>query len=96
MIQTVILMFFVGVFIANATPHFIKGITKDQFPTPFGPGSLVNLLAGWCMFVIASLLFHCAHPQHHYWASFIAISLGVLGMGVFHATIGAFGKQPEE
>lgn len=94
--QSVILMFFVGVFAANATPHFIKGITKDQFPTPFGSGPLVNLLAGWLMFVIASLLFHYAHPQQHYWVSFIATSLGVLGMGVFHATVGAFGKRPEK
>ncbi|RKN04851.1 hypothetical protein [Streptomyces radicis] len=61
-----------GVLAANATPHFIRGITKKRFPTPFGDGPLINLVAGWAMYVAAST--------------------GVLAMGVFHATTGAFGK----
>ena len=27
--------FFAGVFLANAVPHFVKGICGDKFPTPF-------------------------------------------------------------
>ena|SRR5256885_14949991 len=53
--------FFGGAFIANFFPHFVKGITGTQFPTPFAkpPGrglspaplnvlwSLVNLVIGF-------------------------------------------------
>jgi hypothetical protein len=55
--------FFAGMFLANAIPHFIHGISGDRFPTPFanpsGKGlssptvnvvwSLVNLLAGYAL-----------------------------------------------
>ena len=43
--------FFAGIFLANAVPHFVKGICGDRFPTPFAkpPGKglsspLVNVL----------------------------------------------------
>ena len=35
MTSTIVLCFIAGVLAANATPHFVKGITKEQFPTPF-------------------------------------------------------------
>lgn len=27
--------FFAGIFLANAVPHFVHGISGDRFPTPF-------------------------------------------------------------
>ena len=56
--------FFAGIFLANAIPHFVHGISGDRFPSPFAnpPGkglssptvnvvwSLVNLLAGYALF----------------------------------------------
>ena len=56
--------FFAGIFLANAVPHFVHGISGDRFPTPFaqprGKGlssatvnvvwSLVNLAAGYGLF----------------------------------------------
>jgi hypothetical protein len=27
--------FFAGIFFANATPHFVQGISGNKFPTPF-------------------------------------------------------------
>ena len=56
--------FFAGIFLANAVPHFVHGISGDRFPSPFaqpsGKGlssptvnvvwSLVNLLAGYALF----------------------------------------------
>lgn len=27
--------FFAGMFLANAVPHFVKGVCGDRFPTPF-------------------------------------------------------------
>jgi hypothetical protein len=96
MISTVLLSFFAGVMGANGTPHFVKGITKEQFTAAFSAAPLPNLIGGWAMYVIAALLLIWAHPAHHPLAALIAGALGVLLMGVFHATIGAFGKQPTE
>ena len=56
--------FFSGMFLANAVPHFVHGISGDRFPTPFAhpPGkglssptlnvlwALVNLMAGYVLF----------------------------------------------
>ena len=56
--------FFSGLFLANAVPHFVHGISGDRFPTPFArpPGrglssptvnvvwALFNLAAGYILF----------------------------------------------
>lgn len=56
--------FFAGVFLANAVPHYINGVSGDPFPSPFadppgkGPSSpltnvlwaLLNLLIGYLLF----------------------------------------------
>lgn len=56
--------FFSGLFLANAVPHFVHGISGDRFPSPFAkpPGrglssptvnvvwALLNLLAGFLLF----------------------------------------------
>src|SRR5882762_9770373 len=56
--------FFAGVFLANVVPHFVHGISRDRFPTPFahprGKGlssptvnvvwALLNLVAGYILF----------------------------------------------
>ncbi len=55
---------FSGIFLANAVPHFVQGISGDPFPTPFAkpPGkglssptvnviwALVNLVVGYLLF----------------------------------------------
>jgi hypothetical protein len=48
-----VLAFFAGVFLANAVPHFVQGISGNAFPTPFAkpPGKglsppAVNVLWG--------------------------------------------------
>jgi hypothetical protein len=55
--------FFAGIFLANAVPHFVHGISGDRFPTPFarprGRGlsaptlnvvwALFNLLVGYLL-----------------------------------------------
>jgi hypothetical protein len=56
--------FFAGMFLANAVPHFVKGVCGDRFPSPFSkpPGKglsppTVNVL--WALFniVIGYILF---------------------------------------
>ncbi len=53
--------FFAGMFLANAVPHFVMGVTSVPFPTPFAdpPGKglsspainvlwgMFNLVVGW-------------------------------------------------
>jgi hypothetical protein len=61
--------FFAGMFLANAVPHFVHGISGDRFPTPFAspPGkglssptvnvfwALFNLVVGYILFRIANV-----------------------------------------
>jgi hypothetical protein len=62
-------IFFAGVFLANAIPHFIHGISGQQFPTPFAnpPGKgmssatlnviwgLANMLVGYLLLRVGKL-----------------------------------------
>jgi hypothetical protein len=70
--------FFAGVFLANAVPHFVHGISGDRFPTPFAhpPGKglsspTVNVL--WALFnlAIGHVLFHVGHVRHGIHAALI-------------------------
>jgi len=61
--------FFAGMFLANAVPHFVHGISGDRFPTPFAhpPGkglssptvnvswALLNLLVGYILFRVGKV-----------------------------------------
>jgi hypothetical protein len=56
--------FFAGMFLANAVPHYVQGISGNRFPTPFAkpPGkglssALVNVLWGLLNVVIGYFLF---------------------------------------
>ena len=55
--------FFAGVFLANAIPHFVHGVSGDSFPTPFAhpPGKglstpSVNVLWGLLNGVVGYIL----------------------------------------
>jgi hypothetical protein len=55
---------FAGMFIANALPHFVKGVSGDKFPTPFSkpPGKglsspTVNVLWALLNFIIGYLFY---------------------------------------
>ena len=61
--------FFAGMFLANAVPHFVSGISGDPFPTPFAkpPGkglssptvnvlwALINLIVGYMLFQVGKV-----------------------------------------
>jgi hypothetical protein len=56
--------FFSGVFLANAIPHFVNGVSGNSFPSPFAdpPGHglsspTVNVLWGLFNLVVGYLLF---------------------------------------
>jgi hypothetical protein len=96
MLQSVLLTFLAGVFVANGTPHFVKGVTRERFPTVFGGGPVVNLLAGWTMLVLVAPALLWAHPERHPAAALTAGAAGALAMGLFHAAHGAFGDAGDE
>jgi hypothetical protein len=59
-----IVSFFAGIFLANAVPHFVQGVSGNKFPSPFAkpPGRglsspMVNVI--WALFnvVVGYLLF---------------------------------------
>jgi hypothetical protein len=62
--MNLLLLFLLGVFVANGIPHFVHGISGRKFPTPFAkpPGrglspSIVNVLWGIFNFLVAIVLY---------------------------------------
>jgi hypothetical protein len=86
--------FFAGIFLANAIPHFVHGISGDRFPSPFAnpPGkglssptvnvvwSLVNLLAGYALFRAGTIWDGGIVPLAIFFAGIAAVST----MSSFH------------
>jgi hypothetical protein len=91
--QTVGLSFLAGVLGANSVPHFVKGITKEPYPTAFGSTPVVNLIAGWSGFVLTALCVYWAQIGRYPALALVFGALGVLLMGLFHAGVGAFGRH---
>ncbi len=90
---TIALSFLSGVFGGNARPHFIRGITREAYPNVIGGSPIVNLVTGWAGLVVTGLLVHWARMELHPVAAFIAVAIGLLLIGLFHAGPGAFGKK---
>jgi len=81
--------FFSGIFLANAVPHFVHGISGNRFPTPFArpPGkglssstvnvlwALLNLLAGYFLFPTGKVSGGSSLPLWAFFAGFAAISI---------------------
>ena len=62
--HTCLASFFAGVFLANAVPHFVQGVSGNPFPTPFAnpPGKglsspIVNVLWALLNGLVACFLF---------------------------------------
>ena len=90
--QAVVLSFLGGVMGGNAVPHFVRGITRENYPNVLGNGPVTNIVAGWAGLILAALVFYLAHPGRHPAWSFAFAALGVLLIGLFHAGPGAFGR----
>lgn len=84
--HTILLSLVAGATAANATPHFVKGITNEAYPNVVGGSPVSNLVAGWAGFVLAALLVSWAHAERHPAWAFASGALGALLMGLFHAS----------
>jgi hypothetical protein len=80
--------FFAGMFLTNAVPHFVNGISGDSFPSPFSnpPGKglsspTVNVL--WALFniLVGYLLLKAGKTLPNRWA-LIIFFLGMILMSV--------------
>src|SRR3569832_613245 len=62
---------FAGVFLTNAIPHTVQGLSGNPFPTPFasppGRGNSppeLNVLWGFFNFIVGGVLINDTLPQH--------------------------------
>ena len=81
--------FFAGIFLSNFVPHFVNGVSGNRFPTPFskphGKGlsspalnviwSLVNLVAGYALFMLGKISTHDTLSLIIFFIGFAALSL---------------------
>ncbi len=91
--HTILLGLLGGLLTGNALPHFVRGITRRDYPCALGNGPVPNLVAGWSGFVLAAAVLRWADLPAHPVAAFASVSAGVLLIGLFHAGPGAFGRR---
>ena len=53
MLQSVVVGFFCGVLFGNGIPHFVRGITKENYPSMLDNSPTPNLIGGWICFIVA-------------------------------------------
>jgi len=91
--ESVVYVFLSGLFAANGVPHFVRGITHENYPCIFGNSPIPNLLAGSASFGLAFALAYWSHAFQYPLASLISGATGILLMGLFHAAGLAFGRK---
>ena len=93
MFHTIALGLLAGLLIGNGLPHFIKGITREPYPTVFGSGPVPNLVAGWSGIALGVLALVPADLPAEPVPGGVSIAVGVLLFGLFHAKGLAFGRK---
>jgi hypothetical protein len=93
--------FFSGVFLANAVPHFIHGISGDKFPTPFskpsGKGlssSVVNTLWACFNLLIGYILYRVSEVSSHDEILLSVFFIGIVSISVFSSI--TFSKKQKD
>lgn len=82
--------FFSGLFLANAVPHFVHGISGDRFPTPFAhpPGKglsspIVNVVWALANLVLGYILFRVGRVASGGDTALLIFFLGVAAISTF-------------
>jgi hypothetical protein len=81
--------FFAGMFIANAVPHYVHGVSGDSFPSPFAnpPGKglsspIVNVIWGLANAIVGYFLFKASKIiQSNKWGLLVFFA-GVVCMSI--------------
>ena len=81
--------FFSGIFLANAVPHFVQGVSGNKFPSPFAkpPGKglsspTVNVLWGLFNFLIGYLLLGVGQVNFDDVPSLLVFFVGVIAISI--------------
>lgn len=81
--------FFAGMFLANAVPHFVHGISGDPFPTPFAkpPGRglsspTVNVVWALANLVLGYVLLRVGHVSGTNLASLVVFFAGIAAISI--------------
>jgi hypothetical protein len=84
-----IAVFFSGVFLANAVPHFVYGICGDKFPTPFSkpPGEglsapYINVLWAGFNILVGYILLRVSMLQACKCAGMVVFFAGIMLMAL--------------
>jgi hypothetical protein len=82
-------LFFAGLFLANAVPHYVKGVRGERFPTPFArpPGKgfsspSVNVLWSLLNLLVGCVLFRIGNVRAGGDGAFAVFFAGVIGISV--------------
>jgi hypothetical protein len=82
--------FFAGIFLANAAPHFIQGVSGNKFPSPFAtpPGKglsspFVNVI--WALFnmLVGYILLRIGQVNSDNVPSLLIFFIGVAAISIF-------------
>jgi hypothetical protein len=94
--------FFAGVFLTNAIPHFVHGVSGDKFPTPFAkpPGKglsspRINVVWALINIAIGSLLVGAGKISPIPSVSFLIFFAGVAAMS-FRLSFALAGKDKDK
>ena len=81
--------FFAGIFLINAVPHFVHGISGDSFPSPFAnpPGKglsspMVNTLWGLGNLLIGYILFRAGKISKENKLSLLVFFAGIVCISI--------------
>jgi hypothetical protein len=81
--------FFAGLFLANSIPHYVNGISGNQFPSPFAnpPGfgnssATINVLWEAANLFFGYVLFRLSRSRFKDGVSMLIIFAGIVCMGV--------------
>lgn len=81
--------FFAGLFLTNAVPHFVHGVSGDGFPSPFAnpPGKglsspIVNVVWGLANAIVGYILFRAGKISRSNKWSLLVFFVGIVCMSI--------------
>jgi hypothetical protein len=81
--------FFAGMFLANAIPHLVNGISGDAFPTPFAhpPGKglsppMLNVVWAFFNIIVGYLLFRAGKIDKANKAGILVFFIGAIAISI--------------
>lgn len=93
--------FFAAVFLSNAVPHFVNGVSGNKFPTPFSkpPGKglsspLINVLWAMLNIILGYVLFRVSHMTSGNMLALVIFLVGFTAMSIVSAV--NFQKRDKE